>query len=151
MEKIEFMAYSLSIKDFRERNNMCTNEEIDENFSSLLSSYLKSSSCNLESKCIFLEEFSKYIENEIEALEFKIQSQDSHYQSLSFQNSFQLSFDIKTKHKDMFDDPKLKQWYGRNCPRWYDPIAKYMEEFFNPSHFIGLALKMGFRLMMRCL
>ena len=97
-----------------EWNYMCIDEEIDENFSSLLSSYLKSSSCNSESKVIFLEEFSKYIENEIKALEVKIQSQDSHYQSLSFQNPFQLSFDIKIENKDKFDDPKLKQWYGRN-------------------------------------
>ena len=67
---------------------MCTHEEIDKNFSFLLSSNLKSSSCNSESKFIFLEEVSKYIENEIEALEVKIQFQDSHYQSMSFQNSF---------------------------------------------------------------
>ena len=108
MENTEFRVDSLSIKNFREWSDMSTDEEIDEKFSSILSSYLKSSSCKSESKVIFLEEFAKYIENEIEALEVKIQSQDSHYQSLSFQNSFQLSFDINTEHKDMFDDPKLK-------------------------------------------
>ena len=108
MEKIEFRAESLSIQNFREWNDMYTDEEIDEKFSSLLSSYLKSSSCNSESKVIFLKELAAYIEKEIEALEVKIQSS-------SFQISFQLSFDIKIEHKDMFDDPKLKQWYGRNC------------------------------------
>ena len=87
---------------------MSTDEEIDEKFSSILSSYLNSSSCNLESKVIFLKEFDAYIEKEIESLEVKIQS-------LPFQIPFQLSFDIKTENKDKFDDPKLKQWYGRNC------------------------------------
>ena len=95
---------------------MSTDEEINENFSSLLSSYLKSSSCNSESKVIFLEEFATYVEKEIEALEVKIQS-------LSFQSPFQLSFDIKTENKDKIDDPKLR--------KWYDPVADYMEEFID--------------------
>ena len=103
-----FREHSLSIKNFKEWNDMSTHEEIDENFSSLLSFYLKSSSCNSEYKVIFLKEFVAYIEKEIEASEVKIHS-------LSFQSSFQLSFDIKTENKDKFDDPKLKQWYGRNC------------------------------------
>ena len=72
MEKKKFRADSLSIKIFREWNDMSIDEEIDEIFSSLLSSYLKSSSCNLESKVIFLKEFDAYIEKEIESLEVKI-------------------------------------------------------------------------------
>ena len=123
---------------------MCTDEEIDENFSSLLSSYLKSSSCNSESKVIYLEELTKYIEKLIEVLEVRIHSQDSHYQSLSFQNPFQLSFDIKIENKDKFDDPKLKQWYGRNFTQWYDPVAEYMEEFFNSRIFFWFSSKHGF-------
>ena len=124
---------------------MGTDEEVDENFSSLLSSYLKSSSCNSESKVIFLEEFSKYIEKEIEALKVKIQS-------MSFQNPFQLSFDIKIEkcyeNKDKFDDSKQKQWYRKNCTHglfnhnnqmleylegyyvFYDPVTDYMKEEF---------------------
>ena len=97
-------------------------------------SFLKSSSCNSESKVIFLKEFAAHIEKEIEALEVKIQS-------LSFQNPFQLSFDTKIEkcyeNKDNFDDPKLKLWYCRNFTQWYDPVAKYMEEFFNSRHFFG--------------
>ena len=130
---------------------MCTDEEIDGNSSSLLSSYLKSSSCNSESKVIFLEEFFKYIEKDIEALEVKIQS-------LSFQNPFQLYFDIKIEkcyeNKDKFDDSKLKQWNGKNCTHglfnhnnqileyiegYYDPISNYMEEFIDSRfHYILL-------------
>ena len=129
---------------------MCTNEEINENFSSLLSSYLKSSSCNSESKVIFLEEFVEYIEKEIEALGVKIQS-------LSFQKPFQLSFDIKIEkyyeNKDKFDDSKLKHWYGKNCTHglfnhnnqmleylegyyvFYDQVTDYMKEEFIDSRF----------------
>ena len=113
MEKIEFRAYSLSIKNFKEWSDMSIDEE---NFSSILSSYLKSSSCNSESKVIFLKEFVAYIEKEIEALEVKIQS-------LSFQSPFQLSFDIKIENKDKFDDPKLR--------KWYDPVADYIKEFID--------------------
>ena len=72
MEKTEFRADSLSIKNFKEWSDMSIDEEIDENFSSILSSYLNSSSCNSESKVIFLKEFAAYIEKEIEALEVKI-------------------------------------------------------------------------------
>ena len=61
MEKIEFRAESLSIQNFREWNDMYTDEEIDENFSSLLSSYLMSSSCKLESKVILFEEFTELL------------------------------------------------------------------------------------------
>ena len=93
MEKTEFRADSLSNKYFREWNNMCTDEEIDDNFSSLLSSYLKSISCNSESKVIFLKEFAAHIEKEIEALEVKIHD-------FSFQIPFQLSFDIRIENKD---------------------------------------------------
>ena len=149
-------------------SDMSTDGEIDEIFSSILSSYLKSSSCNSEYKLIFLEEFSKYIENDIKALEVKIQSQDSHYQSMFFQNPFQLPFDIKIEkcyeNKDKFDDSKLKQWYGRNCTHGlfnhnkkmieyledyyvsYDRVADYMEESFNSSHSFLFSSKYGFQI-----
>ena len=116
MKKTEFRADSLSIKNFKEWSDMSIDEEIDEIFSSILSSYLKSSSCNSESKVIFLKEFATYIEKEIEALEVKIQS-------LSFQSPFQLSFDIKIENKDKFDNPKLR--------KWYDPVADYIKEFID--------------------
>ena len=81
-----------------------------------MSSYVKSSSCNSESKVIFLKEFATYIEKPIEALEVKIHS-------FSFQIPFQLSFDIKIENKDKFDDPTLR--------KWYDPVVDYIKEFIN--------------------
>ena len=92
MEKTEFRVDSLSIKNFKEWSDMSIDEEIDENFSSILSSYLMS---NSEFKVIFLKEFAAHIEKEIEALEVKIQD-------FSFQSPFQLSFDIKSENKDEF-------------------------------------------------
>jgi len=107
-------ADSLSIKDFKEWSDMYTDEEQEERFSSILSYYLKSTSCNSESKVIFLKEFAAHIEKEIEAVEVKIQD-------LSFQSPFQLSFDIRIENKDGFDNPKLR--------KWYDPVAEYIKEF----------------------
>ena len=97
-------------------SDMSIDEELNENFSSILSSYLKSSSCNSESKVIFLKYFAAYIEREFEALEVKIQS-------LSFQSPFQLSFDIRIENKDEFDNSKLR--------KWHDPVANYIKEFID--------------------
>ena len=55
---------------------MCTNDEVDENFASSLSSYLKSSRCSHEVKLIFLQEFAIKIEGYLTELETQIQSQD---------------------------------------------------------------------------
>ena len=92
---------------------MSIDEEIDENFSSILSSYLMS---NSEFKVIFLKEFDAHIEKEIESLEVKIQD-------LSFQSPFQLSFDIRIENKDEFDNSQLR--------KWHDPVANYIKEFIN--------------------
>ena len=103
LEKTEFRADIFSIKNFKAWSDM----SIDENFSFILSSYLMS---NSESEVIFLKEFA---EKEIEALEVKIQE-------LSFQSSFQLSFDIRIENNDEFDSPKRR--------KWYDPIDEYIKE-----------------------
>jgi hypothetical protein len=50
MEKTEFVATHVSIQGFKEWNDMYTNDEVDENFSSFLSSYLKSCKCSSEDK-----------------------------------------------------------------------------------------------------
>ena len=73
VDKTEFRAYSLSIKNFKEWSDM----RIHENFCSILFAHLMS---NSESEVIFLKEFDK---KEIEAL-----------QDLSVQSSFQLSFEV---------------------------------------------------------
>ena len=52
--KTKSRADSLSIKDFKEWSDMYTDEEQEERFSSILFSYINSSSCNSESKVIFL-------------------------------------------------------------------------------------------------
>ena len=109
MEKTEFRADFLSIKNFKEWSEM----SIDENFSSILSSYLMS---NSEFKVIFLKEFAAHIEKEIEALEVKIED-------LSFQSPFQLFLDIRIENKDEFDNSKLR--------KWHDPIANYIKEVFD--------------------
>ena len=83
---------------------------IHEKFSSILSAHLMS---NSESEVIFLKEFA---EKEIEALEVKIQE-------LSFQSSFQLSFDIRIENNDEFDSPKRG--------KWYDLIDEYIKESIN--------------------
>ena len=102
MEKTEFREDYLSIKNFKEWSDM----SIDENFSSILSSYLMS---NSESKVIFIKEFDK---KEIEAL-----------QNLSVQSPFQLFLDIRIENKDEFDNSKLR--------KWHNPVANYIKEFIN--------------------
>ena len=102
MDKTEFRADFLSIKNFKEWSDM----SIDENFSSILTSYLMS---NSESKVIFLKEFDK---KEIEAL-----------QNLSVQSLFPVSFDIRIENNDEFDSPKRG--------KWYDLIDEYIKESIN--------------------
>ena len=63
-----------------------------------------------------MKEFAAHIEKEIEALEVKIQD-------LSFQSSFQLSFNEGIENKDESDKSKLR--------KWHDPIANYTEEVFD--------------------
>ena len=112
MKKTKFREDSPSIKNFKEWSDMSIDEEIDENFSSILSSYLMSNSVF---KVIFLKEFAAHIEKKIEALEVKIQD-------WSFQSPFQLSFDIRNENKDEFDNSLRK---------WHDPVANYIKEFIN--------------------
>ena len=57
--------------------------------------YLKSCKCSSKDKFSFLEEFVEKLENDLEALEGQIQSQDFHYQSSSFEDPFQLPLDVK--------------------------------------------------------
>ena len=63
MEKEEeFKIEVPSIQGFREWEDMCTNNDVDENFTSSLSSYLKSCRCSHEVKLNFLPEFAIKIE-----------------------------------------------------------------------------------------
>ena len=86
-----------SIKNFKEWSDVT----IDENFSSILSSYLMS---NSESEVIFLKEFDKK-----EVL-----------QNFSVQSLFPVSFNIRIENKDEYDNSKLR--------KWHDPIANYIKE-----------------------
>jgi hypothetical protein len=94
MEKLEFVATHVSIQGFKEWNDMYTNDEVDENFSSFFSSYLKSCKCSSEDKIWFLDEFSKDIEKELEALEVQIKFQDFQYQSQLFKIFFQKKHEV---------------------------------------------------------
>ena len=77
MEKEEeFKIEVPSFQGFREWEDMCTNDEVDENFASSLSSYLKSCRCSHEVKLNFLQEFVIKIEENLTELETQIQSQD---------------------------------------------------------------------------
>jgi hypothetical protein len=69
MEGTEFVANSPSIQIFMEWNDMCIEDGGDENFSSCLSSYLKSCKYTSEAKIHFLDEFAKDMERELKALE----------------------------------------------------------------------------------
>jgi len=113
LEKTEFRADILSIKNFKEWSDM----RIHENFCSILFAHLMS---NSESEVIFLKEFDK---KEIEAL------QDSSVQSsfqLSFEvriENFQLSFEVRIENKDESDKSKFR--------KWHDPISNYIKEVFD--------------------
>lgn len=69
MEKIEFVAEPIPIQGNKEWNDMYTDDEVDENFSSFFSSYLKSCKCSLKDTIYFLEEQANDIEIRIEDLE----------------------------------------------------------------------------------
>ena len=66
MERIELVADSPSIQGLKNWNDDHTVEEMDENFSSTLSSYLNSFECKSEDKIQFLDEVAKSVEKEIE-------------------------------------------------------------------------------------
>jgi hypothetical protein len=87
-ENIEFVAAPVSIQGFREWNDMYIDDEVDENFSSFLSSYLNSCKCSSEDKIHFLDEFAKDIEKDLEALENQ-EIQILQFRVLSFEVSFQ--------------------------------------------------------------
>ena len=80
MEITKLVVESPSIQGFKQWNDDHTNEEVDENFSLSLSSYLKSFECKSKDKIQFLDEFAKNIEKEIEVLEDQIQSYSIHCQ-----------------------------------------------------------------------
>ena len=88
MEMTEFTVAPLSIQGFKEWNEMYTDEEIDENFSACLSSYLKSCQYESEAKIEFLESFTDKIMKDIDVLEAQIQSYDFHDKDQFFQDLF---------------------------------------------------------------
>jgi len=48
---------------------VCINDEGEENFPSIMSSYLKSCTCGAEDKISYLQEFAVKLEKELEILE----------------------------------------------------------------------------------
>jgi len=73
MEKDEeFKIEVPSIQGFREWEDMCTSDEVDENFASSLSSYLKSCRCGHEVKLKFLQELAIKIEKYLTKMEAQI-------------------------------------------------------------------------------
>jgi len=89
IEKTKFIVAPLSFQDFREWYDMYTDEEIDENFSAYLTSYLKSCQYESEAKIEFLESFADKLRKDIDVLEAQIQSYDFHDKDQFFQDVFQ--------------------------------------------------------------
>jgi len=90
MEKEEeFKIEAASIQGFREWEDMCMDDEVDKNFSSSLSSYLKFCRCSHEVNLNFLQEFAIKIEEGLTELETQIQSQDLDCQVPFFGDFFQ--------------------------------------------------------------
>jgi hypothetical protein len=103
MEKTEFTTDYVSIPDFTEWKAMYTDDEVKENFTSLLSSYLKSCKCSSTTKINILEEFAEKLEKDLEALEVQIRSQDFHYQIFYFEYFFQLPLVVNKEEFFDFD------------------------------------------------
>ena len=146
----------LSFQDFREWYDMYTDEEIDENFSAYLTSYLKSCQCNSEAKIEFLESFADKLRKDIDVLEAQIQSYDFHDKDQFFQDLFQpkqkgeslvFYYDFhnlqlksyveeKNTHElynhgnQMVDYMQVQQTYHV----FFDPVADYMEDLFNLNY-----------------
>ena len=85
IDRSEVVANSPSVEGFKQWNDDHINEEIGENFSLSLSSYLKSFDCKAEDKMKFLDEVAKDIKKDIEVLKGQIQSYSLHNYDHSFQ------------------------------------------------------------------
>lgn len=73
MEKEEeFKIEAASIQGFKEWEDMCKDDEVDENFASYISYYLNSFRCSHEVKLNFLQDFAIKIEENITELETPI-------------------------------------------------------------------------------
>lgn len=125
-----------SIQRFREWEDMCTDDEVDENFASSLSSYLKSCRCSHEVKLNFLQEFSIKIEGDLTELETQIQSQDLDCGVPFFGDLFQQKVQKVRLPVDIcIDSLQLEaciEELGQQIEfGFFDPIAVYMEIFFS--------------------
>ena len=85
IDRSEVVVNSPSVGGFKQWNDDHINEEIGENFSLSLSSYLKSFDCKAEDKMRFLDEVAEDIEKEIEGLEGQIQAYSFHNHDHYFQ------------------------------------------------------------------
>jgi hypothetical protein len=94
MGKIELVADLVFVEGFKEYFDMFDDDQIEEAFSNFLPMYLKSCKCSSKDKLSFLEQFVEKLENDLETLEGQIQSQGFHRQRLSFEDPFQLPFDV---------------------------------------------------------
>ena len=115
---------------------MCTDDEVDENFASSLSSHLKSYRCSHEVKVNFLQCFSIKIEGDLIELETQIQSQDLDYRVLLFGDLFQqkeqkvrLPMDICIDSLQL--EACIEELGQQTESGFFDPIATYMEIFFS--------------------
>ena len=70
IDRSEELANCPSVQGFKQWNDDHINEEIGQNFSLSLSSYLKSFDCKSEDKMKFLDEVAKDIEKDIEAVSY---------------------------------------------------------------------------------
>ena len=137
MEKEEeFKIEVPSIQGFREWEDMHMDDEVDENFASSLSSYLKSCRCSHEVKLNFLQEFAIKIEGDLIELETQIQSQDLDCRVPFFGDLFykkeqkvRLPVDICIDNLQL--EACIDELGQQTESGFFDPIAMYMDFFFS--------------------
>ena len=118
---------------------MCMDDEVDENFASSLSSYLKSCRCSHEVKLNFLQEFTIKIEGDLTNLESQIQSQDLDCGVPFFGDLFQQKEQKVRLPVDIWIDSLqleacIEELGQKTESGFFDPIALYMEFFFSLNH-----------------
>ena len=147
-----------------ECNDDHINEEIDDNFSLSLSSYLKTFECKIEDKMKFLDEVAKIIEKDIECLKGQIQSYSLHDHDHSFQKLsmeehrervlLPFSFVIEEEYTVIEDQlVEVTGCYENHQTNhvFFDPIANYMEKIYCSGSQLYVHLEEQLHLMLPCL
>lgn len=131
------------------------NEEIDENFSLSLSSYLKTFECKTEDKMKFLDEVAKNIEKDIEGLQGQIQSYSLHDHDHTFQKLsmakykervlLPFSFEIEEEYiifenqfEEQFERTQLKPYANDQSIGELSKAAEYQKK--HQTHHVFLTL-----------